>query len=111
MAWFDFKTLCEGPRSQNDYLELAERFNTILLSDVPQMTAQLASPARRYTWLVDVLYDRGVKLVQSAAVAPELLYVSGPMAHEFPRTVSRLAEMQTPEYLAQARRVVDTHLT
>lgn len=111
VAWFDFSALCGGPRSQNDYLELAERFNTILLSDVPQMTAQLASPARRYTWLVDVLYDRGVKLVQSAAVAPELLYLSGPMAHEFPRTVSRLAEMQTPEYLAQARRLVDTHLT
>lgn len=111
VAWFDFSVLCEGPRSQNDYLELAERFNTILLSDVPRMTAQLASPARRYTWLVDVLYDRGVKLIQSAQVAPELLYTSGPMAHEFPRTVSRLAEMQTPEYLAQARRLVDTHLT
>lgn len=111
VVWFDFSVLCGGPRSQNDYLELAERFNTVLLSGVPRMTAQLASPARRYTWLVDVLYDRGVKLIQSAQVAPEDLYVSGPMAHEFPRTVSRLAEMQTPEYLAQARRMVDTQLT
>lgn len=111
VVWFDFSVLCGGPRSQNDYLELAERFNTILLSDVPRMDARQASPARRYTWLIDVLYDRGVKLIQSAQVAPELLYTSGAMAHEFPRTVSRLAEMQTAEYLAQARRRVDTHLT
>jgi len=111
VAWFDFSVLCGGPRSQNDYLELAERFNTIVLSGVPQMSARMASPARRYTWLVDVLYDRGVKLIQSAEVAPELLYTSGPLAHEFPRTVSRLAEMQSPEYLAQARRLVDTQLT
>ncbi|MFO1294925.1 MAG: cell division protein ZapE [Rubrivivax sp.] len=111
LVWFDFKTLCGGPRSQNDYLELASRFHTLLLSGVPQMAPRLASEARRFTWLVDVLYDRRVKLIVSAAVPPEQLYVEGPLAHEFPRTVSRLAEMQSAAYLAQARREVDTSLT
>ena len=111
VVWFDFKTLCGGPRSQNDYLELAAQFHTVLLSGVPQMSPRLASEARRFTWLVDVLYDRRVKLILSAEVAPELLYTEGPMAHEFPRTVSRLAEMQSAEFLALARRDVDTSLT
>jgi cell division protein ZapE len=111
VVWFDFKTLCGGPRSQNDYLELAQQFHTVFLSDVPQMSVRMASEARRFTWLIDVLYDRRVKLVMSAAVAPADLYTEGPMAHEFPRTVSRLSEMQSPEYLALERRVVDTGLT
>jgi cell division protein ZapE len=111
VVWFDFKTLCGGPRSQNDYLELAARFHTVLLSDVPQMPPRLASEARRFTWLVDVLYDRRVKLIVSAAVPPEALYLEGPLAHEFPRTVSRLAEMQSAEFLALQRREVDTSLT
>ncbi|MBK9133604.1 MAG: AFG1 family ATPase [Betaproteobacteria bacterium] len=111
VVWFDFKTLCGGPRSQNDYLELAARFHTVLLSGVPQMSPRLASEARRFTWLVDVLYDRRVKLVVSAEVPPEQLYTEGPLAHEFPRTVSRLAEMQSAQFLAQQRREVDTSLT
>jgi cell division protein ZapE len=111
MVWFNFKTLCGGPRSQNDYLEIASRFHTVFLSDVPRMSVRLASEARRFTWLVDVLYDRRVKLVLSAECAPEELYTEGPMAHEFPRTVSRLNEMQSKEYLALERRVVDTGLT
>ncbi len=111
VVWFDFATLCGGPRSQNDYLELATQFHTIFLSEVPEMPVRLASEARRFTWLVDVLYDRKVKLVISAAVEPEQLYTEGPLAHEFPRTVSRLREMQSAEYLAQARREVDTGLT
>jgi cell division protein ZapE len=111
VVWFDFKVLCGGPRSQNDYLELAARFHTVLLSNVPQMPPRLASEARRFTWLVDVLYDRRVKLILSTAVPPEALYTEGPLAHEFPRTVSRLAEMQSAEYLAEARRTVDTSLT
>lgn len=111
VVWFDFKTLCGGPRSQNDYLELAARFHTVLLSDVPQMPPRLASEARRFTWLVDVLYDRRVKLIVSAAVPPQDLYLEGPLAHEFPRTVSRLAEMQSAEFLALQRREVDTSLT
>ena len=111
VVWFDFRTLCGGPRSQNDYLEIASRFHTVLLSNVPQMPPRLASEARRFTWLVDVLYDRRVKLILSAAVSPEQLYNEGPLAHEFPRTVSRLHEMQSAEFLALARRDVDTSLT
>lgn len=111
LVWFDFKTLCGGPRSQNDYLEIATQFHTVLLSDVPHMPVRMASEARRFTWLVDVLYDRRVKLIMSAAVPPEGLYTEGPLAHEFPRTVSRLNEMQSSEFLALERRVVDTRLT
>jgi cell division protein ZapE len=111
VIWFDFKTLCGGPRSQNDYLELATQFHTLMLSNVPQMAVRMASEARRFTWLVDVLYDRKVKLVMSAAVPPEELYTEGPMSHEFPRTVSRLIEMQSSEFLAEPHRLVDTRIT
>jgi cell division protein ZapE len=111
VVWFDFKTLCGGPRSQNDYLEIATQFHTVLLSDVPHMPVRMASEARRFTWLVDVLYDRRVKLIMSAAVPPEALYTEGPLVHEFPRTVSRLNEMQSMEFLALDRRSVDTSLT
>ena len=111
VVWFDFKTLCGGPRSQNDYLEIATQFHTVLLSDVPYMPVRMASEARRFTWLVDVLYDRRVKLILSAAVPPEALYTEGPLVHEFPRTVSRLNEMQSMKFLALERRSVDTSLT
>jgi len=111
VVWFDFRQLCGGPRSQNDYLELASQFHTLLLSDVPMMPPKLASEARRFTWLVDVLYDRRVKLVMSAEVPAEQLYTEGPLSHEFPRTVSRLNEMQSEEFLALERRDVDTSLT
>ena len=111
LVWFDFRALCGGPRSQNDYLEIASQFHTVLLSNVPQMPVSMASEARRFTWLVDVLYDRRVKLIMSAAVLPEQLYLEGPMAHEFPRTASRLNEMQSAEFMAEERRVVDTRLT
>lgn len=111
LVWFDFKTLCGGPRSQNDYLEISSQFHTVLLSDVPHMPVNKASEARRFTWLVDVLYDRHVKLIMSAAVQPEALYTEGPLSHEFPRTVSRLNEMQSSAFLALERRIVDTRLT
>ena len=111
VVWFDFRTLCGGPRSQNDYLEIASRFHTVLLSGVPEMAPRMASEARRFTWLIDVLYDRRVKLVLSAQVPAEQLYTEGPLSHEFPRTVSRLAEMRSAEFLAQDRRIVDTSLT
>ena len=111
VVWFDFRTLCGGPRSQNDYLELAQQFHTVILSGVPQMPPRLASEARRFTLLVDVLYDRRVKLIISAAVPAEALYIEGPLAHEFPRTVSRLQEMRSHDYLALDRREVDTRIT
>ena len=111
VVWFDFLTLCGGPRSQNDYLEIATQFHTVLLSGVPVMPVRMSSEARRFTWLIDVLYDRRVKLIMSAEAQPEALYISGPLAHEFPRTVSRLNEMQSREFLALERRDVDTSLT
>jgi cell division protein ZapE len=111
LVWFDFKTLCGGPRSQHDYLEIATQFHTVLLSDVPHMPPRMSSEARRFTWLVDVLYDRRVKLIISAAVPAHELYTEGQMANEFARTVSRLQEMQSAEFLALERRDVDTRLT
>jgi cell division protein ZapE len=101
VIWFDFATLCGGPRSQNDYLELARQFQTVLLSDVPRMTREMASEARRFTWLIDVFYDHRVKLILSAACPAEELYLEGAQASEFQRTVSRLTEMRTREYLAE----------
>ncbi len=100
VAWFDFATLCAGPRSQRDYLELARRFSVLFLSDIPQMGGESADQARRFTWLVDILYDHRVKLLASAEAPAEALYTEGPNAQEFPRTVSRLIEMRTREYMA-----------
>jgi len=111
MVWFDFKVLCGGPRSQNDFLEIASQFHTVFLSGVPRMEVRMSSEARRFTWLIDVLYDRRVKLVIQAEVEPEALYTEGPMSHEFPRTASRLREMQSASFLALGRRMVDTSLT
>ena len=99
VIWFDFRTLCGGPRSQNDYLEIARGYHTVLLSHVPKMTVHQASEARRFTWLVDVFYDHRVKLITTAECAPEALYTEGTQASEFLRTVSRLTEMHSREYL------------
>jgi cell division protein ZapE len=110
VVWFDFATLCGGPRSQLDYLEIAGRFDTVILSEVPRMASGDASAARRFTWLVDVFYDQKVKLVISAECPPEQLYTRGAMAHEFHRTVSRLVEMQSREYLEAPRRGISERL-
>jgi len=99
--WFDFANLCDGPRSQRDYLELARRFAVMIVSDIPVMSQQQGDLARRFTWLIDILYDHRVKLLASAAAPPEELYPSGPNVQDFPRTVSRLAEMRTREYMAR----------
>jgi cell division protein ZapE len=100
VVWFDFATLCEGPRSQLDYLEIARRFSVVIVSDVPRLTPEMGNAARRFTWLVDVLYDHRVKLLLSASVPAEELYREGPNSQEFPRTVSRLIEMRTRDYMA-----------
>jgi cell division protein ZapE len=100
LVWFDFATLCEGPRSQIDYLELARRFAVVIVSDVPRLSPDMSNAARRFTWLVDVLYDHRVKLLLSAEVAAADLYRKGANSHEFARTVSRLVEMRTREYMA-----------
>ncbi|MGH8801741.1 MAG: cell division protein ZapE [Casimicrobiaceae bacterium] len=101
IVWFDFAALCDGPRSQRDYLELARRFAVVLISSIPQLGPATPDQARRFTWLIDILYDHRVKLVASAAVPPESLYADGPNARGFPRTVSRLVEMRTRDYMAQ----------
>ncbi|MBZ5486663.1 AFG1 family ATPase [Halomonas aquamarina] len=100
VAWFEFLELCDGPRSQNDYIELARGFNTVLVSNVKRMEARHDDQARRFINMVDEFYDRGVKLLMSAEVPVEALYTDGKLTFEFQRTLSRLQEMQSREYLA-----------
>ncbi|MGK0499514.1 MAG: cell division protein ZapE [Oceanicoccus sp.] len=104
VVWFDFKTLCDGPRSQNDYIELAREFHAVLISDVPQMSVNTDDLARRFINLVDEFYDRNVKLVLSAEVPLEQLYLGGKLNFEFERTQSRLLEMQSHDYLAKGHK-------
>jgi cell division protein ZapE len=101
-VWFSFTELCETTRSQNDYLELARFFNTVIVTDIRQMDKADDDVARRFVLLIDVLYDHHVKLICSAAVSPERLYLGERLSFEFERTQSRLLEMQSSEYLAQA---------
>ena len=101
VAWFDFPALCDGPRSQNDYIELARIFQTILVSDVPQLDSRREDQARRFISLVDEFYDHNVKLIVSAAQPLESLYTGTRLAFEWARTDSRLREMQSSEYLGR----------
>ncbi|MFO0336573.1 MAG: cell division protein ZapE [Pseudomonadota bacterium] len=103
-VWFDFAALCEGPRSAADYIEVARTFHTVVISGVPVFGPGRDDPARRFIALVDEFYDRGVKLVLSAAAEPEALYRGERLAFEFRRTASRLTEMQSHEYLARPHR-------
>lgn len=97
--WFNFSVLCNFPRSQLDYLELADRFDTLFLSDIPVLTENHTAQTIMFIHLIDVLYDRGVKLVLSAEVPLDQLYVQGEMKSTFSRTLSRLQEMQSVDYL------------
>jgi cell division protein ZapE len=99
VVWFDFEELCCGAHAQEDYLLIAHRYPTIFLSHIPLMTSQQASEARRFTWLIDVLYDNNVRLVASAAASPERIWSEGTAPSEFTRTTSRLTEMQSTQYL------------
>ncbi len=99
VVWFDFAELCEGPRSQNDYIELAMVYHAVLLSNVPALTILKESAARRFISLVDEFYDHGVKLIISAEVGITDLYQGERLRFEFERTASRLLEMQSEEYL------------
>jgi cell division protein ZapE len=101
VVWFDFKALCEGPRSQNDYIELAKEYHAVLLSNVPQLGRTNDDAARRFINLVDEFYDCGVKLIISAAVSISDIYTEGRLEFEIARTQSRLLEMQSKEYLAR----------
>jgi len=111
LVWFDFAALCGGPRSYADYVDLAKRFHTVILSGVPRMSPRNADAARRFTWLVDVFYDDRVKLVVGAEAQPdELLQGAGnaggetkTAVAEFARTASRLTEMQSVHYLQLER--------
>ncbi|HEX7381864.1 MAG TPA: cell division protein ZapE [Nevskiaceae bacterium] len=102
-VWFRFADLCEGPRGTADYVEIADRYPTVFLSSVPRFDASREAAARRFINLVDELYDRGVKLVVTAAAPPARLYAGKRLSFEFERTASRLLEMQSREYLSAPR--------
>ncbi len=102
VAWFGFEALCAGPRSQEDYIEIARGFHTVLLSDIPQLNQDTEDAARRFIALVDEFYDRRVKLAASAAVPLDALYTGKRLVFEFQRAQSRLQEMQSREYLSMA---------
>jgi cell division protein ZapE len=104
VAWFEFAELCDGPRSQNDYIELAREFHAVLIGNVPQLGSSNDDQARRFISMVDEFYDRNVKLVLAAEVALEQLYAGGRLDFEFERTQSRLLEMQSHDYLASEHR-------
>ena len=98
--WFEFETLCFGPRSQADYLYLAQHYQMVFVSNVIQLSAQQRNEARRLTWLIDVFYDYRVKLCATSAVEAAEIYVEGSFAEEFKRTVSRMVEMESTSYLS-----------
>ncbi|WP_417513604.1 cell division protein ZapE [Marinobacter sp.] len=99
VVWFDFKDVCDGPRSQNDYIEMARQFHAIIISNVPVLGGDKDDQSRRFVNMVDEFYDRNVKVIMSAAVPITELYSGGRLSFEFERTESRLLEMQSQEYL------------
>jgi cell division protein ZapE len=101
VVWFDFRAICDGPRSQADYIEIARCFHTVLISNIPVLDWQQENQARRLLNLVDAFYDRGVKLIVSAAAPVLELYQGSLLKFEFQRVVSRLQEMQSHDYLAR----------
>ncbi|NVK00802.1 MAG: AFG1 family ATPase [Oceanospirillaceae bacterium] len=104
VIWFDFDAICEGARSQNDYIELAKLYHAVLLSNVPQLGRARDDAARRFINLVDEFYDSGVKLIISAEKPIHEIYTEGKLNFEIERTKSRLLEMQSTEYLAREHR-------
>jgi len=101
VVWFDFTNICEGPRSQNDYIEVATLFTTVLVSNVPVLDTTKEDAARRFISLVDEFYDRRVKLILSADHSIADLYQGHRLSFEFQRTESRLLEMQSESYLSE----------
>jgi cell division protein ZapE len=104
LVWFDFKDICEGPRSQHDYIEVARLYHTVFISNIPQFTPDNENAARRFIMLIDEFYDRCVNIVVSAAAPPNALYHGTKLQLEFQRAASRLIEMQTQPYLAGQHR-------
>ena len=101
VAWFDFEGLCDGPRSQNDYIELGKLYHAVLISNVPVMGIKNDDLARRYINLIDEFYDRGVKVIMSAGAPIHEIYEGGSLEFAFQRTTSRMLEMQSHDYLAR----------
>ena len=101
IAWFDFETLCGGPRSVADYIEIARDFHSVILSGVPVLDDERRDPVRRFIHLVDELYERNVNLIVSAAAPPDGLYRGRRLAEPFERTRSRLVEMRSTDYLGR----------
>jgi cell division protein ZapE len=101
VIWFDFSELCEKPRGSADFIEIARAFNTVMLSNMPQLQEEDANAARRFIILVDEFYDRNVKLLISAAKPIDELYTGRKLSFEYQRTRSRLTEMQSHDYLAR----------
>ena len=99
VAWFTFEELCAEARGAGDYIAVAERYHTIVVNGVPEMPEARRNEAKRFMLLVDELYEHKCKLVMGADVSPAELYTEGRHAFEFERTVSRLMEMQSEEYL------------
>jgi len=104
VVWFDFMALCSGPRSQEDYIEIARDYQSVIVSDIPVLDSLHEDEARRFIALVDEMYDRNVNLIVSAAAPPVELYRGERVAFQFERTASRLIEMQSEEYLAREHR-------
>lgn len=104
VVWFDFHAVCDGPRSQTDYIEISREFHTVFVSNVPVLDMTMENQARRFISLVDEFYDRKVKLIITAAAEPEHLYQGKRLRFEFERTISRLQEMQSRDYLARPHR-------
>lgn len=100
VVWFDYAAICETPRSVGDYIEIARRYHTVLIANVPVMDDEQRDRVVRFIHLVDELYERNVNLIVSAAAPPEALYTGGHLSVRFDRARSRLAEMQSHDYLA-----------
>jgi cell division protein ZapE len=104
VIWFDFESICDGPRSKDDYIEISRLYQTVLVSNVPRFDATLENQARRFIALIDEFYDRRVKVILSAAAPATEIYRGERLKHDFLRTQSRLQEMQSHDYLAEAHR-------
>jgi len=101
VAWFEFAQLCDGPRGTADYIELARRYHTVVIWGVPRFSREVKESVRRFTWLVDEFYDRRVKLILAAQAPLETVFSGLPSQPDIDRTLSRLIEMQTTQYLTQ----------
>jgi len=104
VVWFDFKSICTSPRAAQDYIELAQRYNTVIISNIPVLDENSDDQARRFIYLIDELYDRNVKLIVSADAAPNDLYRGNMLEFAFHRTSSRLIEMRSHQYLCQSHK-------